>query len=178
MCRFGIFSRYLKETSGLAAVEFSFILPIMLALLVGLVELYDIIDARRRVTSIASTVGDLTARAKVLDDEDIGNIFTAARAILDPLDSSDIKIRLTSVTVNLDDTRVVGWSDGYQEMAYTVGDPYVLPDDIGQPGGSIIVSQVELEHQSFLGIMFKTPFDFTDTFYAKPRLTLRVNRVN
>jgi Flp pilus assembly pilin Flp len=173
-----IFRRYLKETSGLAAVEFSFILPIMLLLLIGLVEVYDVIDARRRVTSIASTVGDLTARAKVLDDEDVNNIFTAARAILEPLSSDDIKIRLTSISVNLDDTRVVGWSDAYQQVALTPGDPYALPDDIGQPGGSIIVSEVELEHQSILGIMFKTPFDFTDTFYAKPRLTLRVNRVN
>jgi Flp pilus assembly protein TadG len=176
MSYLSIFRRYLKETSGLAAVEFSFILPIMLLLLIGLVETYDVIDARRRVTSIASTVGDLTARAKVLDDEDIDNIFTAAQAILDPLSSDDIKIRLTSVSVNLDDTRVVGWSDGFQEVEYTAGDPYPLPADIGQPGGSIIVSEVELEHQSFLGLLFKTPFDFKDVFYAKPRLTLRVNR--
>ena len=59
-----LLGRFGKAREGAAAVEFALILPFMLMLYAGSIELSDLINVDRRITVISSTVGDLVARKK------------------------------------------------------------------------------------------------------------------
>ena len=54
--------RFLCDRCGLAAVEFALILPVMLTLYFGGVEVTNMLVANRRVTSVAYTAADLAAQ--------------------------------------------------------------------------------------------------------------------
>ncbi len=56
--------RFGRKIDGIAAVEFALIVPIMLCMFIGTVELSQAITVDRRVTQVASTTADLVARQK------------------------------------------------------------------------------------------------------------------
>ena len=56
--------RLLRNERGIAAVEFALILPIMLVLWLGGVEVTGALSVDRRLNNLASSIGDLVARDK------------------------------------------------------------------------------------------------------------------
>src|SRR5260370_2301338 len=73
-----------RDRSGLAALEFAIIAPVMLVMFLGTVEFSSGIAVNRKVTLIARTLSDLTSRASVqaVTDPSLQNIFTPRLFIL------------------------------------------------------------------------------------------------
>src|SRR5688572_10346719 len=59
----GLLARMRRDTRGVAAVEFGFIVPIMFFLFVGTIEFSQALTVDRRLTLAASSTADLIARA-------------------------------------------------------------------------------------------------------------------
>jgi len=168
-----------RDKTGLAAVEFAFIAPLMILLYLGVVELSDAMIANRKLTTATSTMADLVAQGLTIDDDEMSDILLSAQAIMAPYAAADMQIRVTSVNVNLDGTTVVGWSDAVNMSPLSTGGAYTLPGDIGQPGGSIIVSEATFTHEAMTvagNMVFGPTITFSDNFYLEPRRTLRVTR--
>jgi Flp pilus assembly protein TadG len=53
---------FASAESGVAAIEFAFILPFMLVLYFGLLDLTGLVSVNRKMTSTASVVADLTGQ--------------------------------------------------------------------------------------------------------------------
>jgi len=98
---YGRLARYKKDERGIAAVEFALILPILIVLYFGTIELARILDANRKVTLFARTLGDLSGRADnpSPSSNDMATIAGAANAILRPLDASSLQIIVNSMGV-------------------------------------------------------------------------------
>lgn len=73
---------FLQHQGGMAAVEFGFILPVLLVILVGSVSVFDLFKADRSTSSAANTVVDLTARQPVMNDTIRDTLFAAGRGLL------------------------------------------------------------------------------------------------
>lgn len=165
-----------RDIRAVSAVEFALIAPVMITLLLGSVELSDVMIADRKATSVASTTADLVAQAIQIDNSEIDDIFMAATAIMTPFDATSVEVRVTSVNIESSTTEV-GWSDGYNTSAYAPGSAFTLPVGLGLPGGSVVVGEVKYTHISVIGQFLGGPKEITDIFYMQPRRTLRVVRV-
>ena len=78
--------RFADDRSATAAVEFALILPFLVLLMLGFIDLTDGVNARRKVTLSASTVSDLVARVKDVDNGYANSVLSAGSAILAPLE--------------------------------------------------------------------------------------------
>src|ERR1700722_18570994 len=65
----------LRSTSGIAATEFAMILPILLVLFFGVVEISNGVAAYRKVTLMAHTLSDLTSQSQEVQDSDLTKFF-------------------------------------------------------------------------------------------------------
>ena len=54
--------RFLRDTAGLAAIEFAFIGPVLITMYFGVAELPQALLAQRRAAPAASTMGDLVSQ--------------------------------------------------------------------------------------------------------------------
>lgn len=87
--------RWKADASGMAALEFAFIVPIMGVMFIGAVELSQAIIVDRRVTQIASSTADLVARAEQnIPQADISDIMKAGSFIMSPYALNPLKIVL------------------------------------------------------------------------------------
>ncbi|HXK53226.1 MAG TPA: pilus assembly protein [Hyphomicrobiales bacterium] len=168
-----------KDRRGVAAVEFAFILPLLIALYFGAIEISQAVMADRKVTNITSTVADLVAQTKTVNDNELQDIFEAATAILVPFPTTGLTIVLSSVVVDVDGKPTVDWSKAgpYGGTARSQGSPFTLPDGLNIPSTSLIVAEVQYDYVSFLKYLVPSGITLTDTFYLRPRVTDKVKKV-
>jgi Flp pilus assembly pilin Flp len=86
-----------QDVRGIAAVEFGFIAPIMLVMLLGTVELTRALSIDRRFNLVTTTVADLVTREESLTATDVRAIYEVAAQIMRPYEVSPLKISIIPV---------------------------------------------------------------------------------
>ena len=162
--------RFASANDGVSAVEFALVAPFLVMLYLGSIELSLLLRADRAVTSTSASLGDLTARLKTVDDDDMEDLYAAALAMMQPHDASTARMRISSVADTGDGVPRVVWSEGHNISPYTVGTQVDVPTGVVPTPGSVIVSEVEFDYTSSIGYMFSASKTLSDTFYLRPRL--------
>jgi Flp pilus assembly protein TadG len=177
--------RFWHGVEGLAAVEFAFVLPIILAMLLGLVELSHASGVRTQVINMASTASDLIAQEAASTGSDMDTAFAATKAILFPHDTKLAAITITSVIDGgAGKSPVIAWSCSMQGPNAVTTTPFskganpspALPNGLltAGSGGSVIWSRVTYKYTSFLRYFLPGTKTWTNDFYAKPRRVLQI----
>jgi len=180
----------LNDRSGLAAIEFAFVFPMMVVMYFGVVELSSAIAVDHKATQVARTLSDLTSQSVSVADADLTSFGQTAKAIMTPYPPSPLVFSITEVYV--DKTTAVArvqWSkaltidtSGNVVIAATaphnVGDVVVLPPGLvvaKAKGTYVIWSEVSYKYTPAIGyVLAKTGITFRDAAFTRPRLTLCV----
>lgn len=82
-----------RSEHGVSAIEFALILPLIITIYVGMIDLHLYVSNNRKIANAASTVSDLvTQNASTISAASIDDIFQAARLALKPLDEGTVSI--------------------------------------------------------------------------------------
>src|SRR5690606_22096728 len=111
----------LRNDEGVSAIEFALILPFMIAMYTGAMELSALMMADRKATNLAATAADLVAQDNVVTDAEIDDVFAATTAILAPLNPDDATIVVSSVIADLAGNSEIEWSDGFNTAGRAPG---------------------------------------------------------
>jgi Flp pilus assembly protein TadG len=150
--------RFARSRSGVAAVEFAFILPIMLLGYFGMTEVTSAYSAQRKLTLLSRTLADLVSRTTNLTDNGRDEIFRAARAIMHPFDGTGVNMTITSVVVigvpnGPAVTGMVCWSDrsGGGARQRTPGEIVPVPPGFDTPGRAYIMATASSVYTPTIG---------------------------
>lgn len=168
---------FLRNRTATAAVEFAFILPLMVVLYFGCVEMSEALSVNRKVTSVSSAVGDLVAQSSDVDDDDIDNILDAAGAIIAPYPNGPLQIVVSGIQVDSDGEATIAWSEALNASARAVNSSVTVPDALLIPDSCLVMSEVDYSYASALSDFFTGPIGLEETFYLKPRKTNCVDRI-
>lgn len=137
-----------RNSKGAAAIEFAYVAPLLLLMLLGTVEIGRAVNIDRHFTMVTATAGDLVAREEFLGTTsseattNLASMMKSIEHIMRPYDSSDLKLAIFSVrasTTNEKDTRVE-WSYSHNGKAAPAKcQSYTLPNGLIGKGGSTIV---------------------------------------
>jgi len=141
--------RFWLDANGAAAVEFAYLAPFLLLLLLGTIELGRAINMDRHFTMATAMTGDLVAREEWLGtsetnaDTNLEKMMGAVQHVMHPYDASTLKLGIFSVrasTTDAKDTKVE-WRYVFNEKADVPAkcSHYTLPDGLIDKGGSVIV---------------------------------------
>jgi Flp pilus assembly protein TadG len=180
-------ARLRRDTRGLGAVEFALIVPLMLAMIFGVIQISSGIAIDRKVSMVTQTTSDLVSRYKEVAEVDLDGIITIANAILTPYDSTPLKAKITQVYINpANGNACVQWSKATSnEVAYDKGKILTVPsalivkndDDQIVAGQYLIFSEVTYRYTPAVAWFPQMPFlDLNDKTYTRPRLSACVLR--
>jgi Flp pilus assembly protein TadG len=167
------FRRFAREDRGMAAVEFALILPILVALWIGGVEMTQALSIDRRLNNLASAVGDLSARSKQLTYSDVDNIFDIAPGAMFPYSDTGLQMRVTAVDISGAGAATVAWSRAEGTSAYADDQNMnaLVPATLRVPDSQVIMAEVYYTYTPAVGYVITGDVDLDDRMFFVPRLT-------
>jgi Flp pilus assembly protein TadG len=171
-----IWSRFKADRRGASAVEFAMVAPLMLLFYCGLTELCQAMLAERRVSHVASAVGDLVTQTDKLTPAEISDIFAIGGTVMTPFPNTTLRMRTTSVTANAQGKPMVDWSRGYgwSPMPKNAAPDFTIPVAM-DPATSLVVSEAEYHYTSPLGYFLPDGIIFAEKSYLRPRRSAKVD---
>ncbi len=163
--------RLASDTRGIAAVEFAFVAPVLVVMIVGLLELslrFRAVDAFERYTYQA---GDFLSRASELESADLDAIYASRSQMMTPVPAaSELDLDIASIGIKDDETVVQLWRRhrGQAPGSYDLAEA----EDLGDPGESVIRVATTYRYTSPIGLVLGSEtVTMTKSLYFRPRVT-------
>src|SRR6202167_4196666 len=96
----GCLKLFAKEQRGVAALEFALLLPMMMTLFLGSVEVSTGVAIHRKVTLAARTIADLSSQFTAIDNADMTNILNSSTAIVFPYAAANLQAVVSELAVD------------------------------------------------------------------------------
>jgi Flp pilus assembly protein TadG len=173
-----ILKRIRAAQGGMAAAEFALILPALLALIFGAIEVTNVLIVRADVSSVTSTAADLIAQESTVGDADMTNVFNALSALIYPYSTTGAQVVITSVIDDGKGGGKVAWSDAQNATARSVGTAVTVPTGLITTGGSVIMAEVTYSYTTPSAYLVKLPVTMSNTFYSHPRRVAQIARTH
>ncbi|QQR36085.1 pilus assembly protein [Devosia oryziradicis] len=163
--------------AGTAAVEFALVLPVMLMLYIGSVEVTGLISVDRKLQSAAGSLGDLVARSDTtITAATLKDYFKAAGGIMTPNPVAGLRQVVTQVQVLADGTTKVVWSRQSLNGTYSTG-PHAVNAAFPLPvamvniakGKYVIVAEGYYDYTPLSGFAFNQTVNLYRENYFMPR---------
>lgn len=166
--------RFVRDCTGIAAVEFAILLPVMLLLYIGGTEVSEGFAVKNKAASVSSSLGDLVTRTKAISTAQMQDILDAAEAVVAPYDVDKLKIKVSSVWIDDKSVAKVVWSAARNDTPLAAEAVISLPAGVSYPKTYVIVTEVHYTYKPVLGYAISGEFDLDATAYTKPRLSSAV----
>lgn len=165
-----------SDHRGVAAVEFAIILPFMLALYIGGVELGDGLAIQVKVTDTAHTVADLTSQQTTTTNiTNVNSILNASSQIIAPYASppysaSNVIVTISEVSTDASGAATVTWSESLNGTKRPIGQAVTLPASLaGLANISLILGEVSYKYTPNLGYTITGTVTISDSYLLFPR---------
>lgn len=154
------------DQRGVAATEFGLILPILILLLFGTVEIGNALLLDKKVTMASQTAADLVAQQKVVTGTDIVNIWAAIDNIILPYPIADTSYTVISVVADEDGNQSIDWQ---QTRGGAEVDEITVPAGMLGEDESVIIATITYQYTPVFGDLLFSDFAITDVAYLRPR---------
>jgi Flp pilus assembly protein TadG len=170
------FARFSGDRSGMSAVEFAMLLPLMMTLYLGSTEISQGISINRKVTLTARALADLASQPTNITNADMTNILNAASAVVAPYAIANLKATVSELSIDANGKATVTWSDTLNGTARSVGQVVTLPTALAVPSTSLIFGEVQYNYKPTIGYVVTGTLTLKDQMYMRPRQANTVTR--
>lgn len=185
--------KFSTDADAVAAIEFAIVVPFMLALLVGGVELGDGMAINVKVSATAHSVADMVTQNTSLSTASMQNILTGATAIIAPypVNDSQLLVTVSEISSDANGTLTLQWSQSYNGASFGSGRPSLgssanyqplsIPTSLNGTAGNVnnpnnqndqvsfIVSEVSYAYTPNLGYAISGTVVLRDNDWVFPR---------
>src|SRR5262249_34851262 len=135
------FFSFFRDQRGVAALEFAIVLPMVMTMLLGVMEIANFILASERTDKMAYTIADLVTQNETVTTSDLNTILDASSQIMQPFPfSNNGHVIITAVYRAPGDVPKIAWQyEGGGTLHQVNGQPVGGGSIFGSSVGSIPV---------------------------------------
>jgi Flp pilus assembly protein TadG len=183
--------RFWSDRRGVAAVEFAFIVPVLLIMYFMTMEASQAIETSKKVSRIGSMVADLITQQPTIVKADLDAIMQIGTSTLQPYNRSTPNITITAITITTDATPkvLVAWSrkvvNGVASVGAAAGSATTVPATLKVAGTFLVRVESNLGYKPIITwsasnektLGLTSAFDtitMDETYYLRPRRSLAI----
>jgi Flp pilus assembly protein TadG len=169
--------RFARDRDAVSAVEFAIVLPFMLLLYIGGVELGDGLQIDFKATEVARTVTDLASQYTSIDTPTMSTILDASSTIVTPYPSSSMAVTVSQIKVTANSSQgSISWSCSLNGTARSAGSSITLPSSLQNPSSTIylIFGEVTYPYTPSMGYVITGTINMYQNAYFYPRLVTSI----
>ena len=163
-----------QNDSGLAAIEFALMFPVIMAMYLGAIVVYDFLEHKRDTSHSANTIVDLVARQSNVTNKSLDEMMSIAKAF-SRTKPKTLKVRVANIEYRNGANRVV-WSRGSNWRKLEDADLANMNVPVLAEYDSIIVVQVKTKASPLLKIGDFKKAKLTHTAYRRPLYVEFINK--
>jgi Flp pilus assembly protein TadG len=164
--------RFTADQHGVSAIEFAILLPLMLTLYFGGVEVSQAVSADRKNTMVAHTIGDLVAQSQDIKTTEVANVMSAAQWIIYPFSSTNLKAWVSSVCIDpAGTTATIKWSKPLNatDLPRSGDVTTLIPPKLMIANASFIWGEATYNFRPTIGWTITGTLSLKDQFFLSPR---------
>lgn len=170
-------TRLRRDKSGIAAVEFAMIFPLMLMMFFGMIDVSTGFAVDRKVTMIAQTLSDLASRYTAVQETDVSNFFIIGDAMVTPYDKTILLSTVSQIYLDPSTkTAKVVWSRGDSKLTkgtvVTVPSGLIAMDSSGNWSANqyLILGQASYLYKPTIGwVVPQAGINLMESSFTRPR---------
>lgn len=164
--------RLAADGRAAAAVEFAGLLPFMLLLYIGGVEVALGVSADRKVTLTSRTVADLASRATTIDVAGMTDILNASSAVIAPFDPTQVTVTVSQVAIDKNGNATISWSQASPKgTPRPKGQVVTLPAGLATKNSWLLWGEAQYAYTPTIGYYMTGTLTLYDTIYMAPRMS-------
>lgn len=165
------------DRRGVAVVEFALILPVMLLLYFGGVQLQDAIACDRKVSIATRALADLIGQNQsgTISAKEVLDSLNAATQVLVPFASGPSKLRISAIASDDYGRIIVQWSQGLRMTPYRRGQQITAPTSTITPGTYVLLAEVDYAYSPPVRFGNIGPLTLGDQLFMVPRNTDKID---
>lgn len=172
-----------QDVRGVAAVEFGFIAPVLVLMLLGVIEVTRAVSIDSRISVATNMVADLVAREQQLTKEDVEAIYEVVSEVMAPYDDTLVMTLIPVMSASDNASMTLVYPSEANRPRHPEGavppkcQAYSLPAGMLKTNESVIVVETTYEFETlFVSKITEGWFkkDWSKAAYAKPRKSLCV----
>ena len=164
------FMRLLRDRSGVGAIEFAILFPILVMLYIAAFEITVGLSVSKRAARAPGSVADIVTQQQSVTKSSLAQISSVANAIFFPFNTTKVQIKLTGITMDTSANAKVLWS--WQNSSTTA--PYAVnstvstvPADMAKPSSFLVRAELSIPYRLLA---------FTPAFLPGDMQTLTISR--
>jgi Flp pilus assembly protein TadG len=169
---------FVRDRRGVSAVEFALLLPLMVTLYFGSVQLSQGIGIYGKVSTISSTVANLATQFSTIANADMSNMLAASSAIIAPYSTTILAVTVSGITIDKNGKATIAWSDTVGGTARSVGQVVVLSTALAVPNTFLVWGECQYAYTPPIGAAVMGTITLKDKIFMSPRISNTITRVN
>jgi Flp pilus assembly protein TadG len=164
--------RLARHRGGLAAIEFAFLLPLMLLIYLGSFEITSAVAVQRLVTLTASTVANVvTQYASISQSQVLPDIFSASTSVLTPYPAASAKVTVSDVQIDGAGNATISWSrsSGPGGTGRVQGSAVALPAAFRTPNTQVVWGETTYTYTPTFDFLHIGTLNLYSSVYMLPR---------
>ncbi len=166
-----ILRRFARDPKGVSAVEFAIVLPFMVALYIGSIELGDGLAIKFKTTIAVRTVTDLASQYTSINTSTMSSILNAGAVVLVPYSTASMPITLTEITTNSSGVGKVIWSCSLNGTPRTWNSTYTMPSNLQTASITVLLGEATYPYTPGMGYAITGTVNIYQSIFFYPRLT-------
>ena len=169
--------KFWADSRAVSATEFAIVLPFMLVLWIGGIELGNGLAISVKVSETAHTVADLVSRNACVTSGTLDTMLSASSATIAPYAAANATVVVSEVSTDASGNATVTWSRALNGTGRPVNQPMTLPSSLGTPSPaniSLILGETSYQYTPNLGYTISGTITIAENYYLFPRVTSAV----
>ncbi len=131
--------RLVRDRRGVGAIEFAILVPVLLMLYLGALEITIGLSVAKRASRAAGSIADIITQQTSVTKSFLGNMPPVARAVFAPYGVTGLTLKVTGIAVDSNGKASVAWSwaaDG--TTPYSTSSTPDIPANMNQAGSFLV----------------------------------------
>ncbi|MEM5470996.1 TadE/TadG family type IV pilus assembly protein [Hoeflea sp. AS60] len=144
-------TRLRGDKSGVGAVEFALIAPVLIVLYMGSLEISVAMSVSKKLARASSTVADLVTQGETVDKAFLKSMVNVAQSVMMPFRTDGMKVKITGINIDGSGVGKATWS--WQQdntQPYAKDSTQTLPKDLAIPNTFLVRTEIEFDHKLLL----------------------------
>tara|TARA_R110002126_G_scaffold156252_16_gene303589 strand:+ start:502 stop:1131 length:630 start_codon:yes stop_codon:yes gene_type:complete len=138
---------------GVGAVEFALLVPVLLILYVGSLEISVAMSVNKKLTKASAVATDIISQSTSTDQGSLQEMLGVAKSVIAPFDADNLDFEVIGIKIDNSGVSTIAWSwDEDNNTPFVANTPITIPTAYAIPKTFLLKTTINMEYKFIMAL--------------------------